>query len=425
MIQTRTEQELFFSQFRGMRIYDGEKQVVGKVRDMAVQWNGSPPVATCIKYSRGIHAHIDLSHVDRLTEMGLILNTSLKELVTRDLRDDEIYVSRWLLDKQIIDKTGAKLVRVNDIKLTWNNQKIILVAVDIGIRGLLRRLGLEFIMKNRPNKFVDWQCIIPLQSKSAHLQLRRIYSQLSKIHPADMADIMEDMDYRERHELMNNMDNRTVAEALTEAVLQTQLQIISQLDEERASDILEKMPTDEATDILGALPEEKSSQLLNKMDVDIACDVRKLMAYDEGVAGALMTTEFIAFPSTMTVRETIDHLRELAPDAEAIHYIYVVDERSVLQGVCPLGELILAHPDTILSEFMHHRLITVTEYDERQKVYECITKYNLLAVPIVNVQGIMLGIITINDLFYSLIPDRSRLKTFSPYMLTAGKGKRK
>jgi Mg2+ transporter MgtE len=282
-------------------------------------------------------------------------------------------------------------------------------------------LGLELLVKRYPEDFVNWQFITPIESKIANLKLRREYAELRQIHPADMADIIEEMDHNVRRELIANMDDETAADALTEADLETQVQIISELDEERASDILEEMPPDEAADILGALSEDKSSQLLSKMDAEDAEDVRELMAYEEEEAGSLMTTEFIVFPKEITAGETIEKLREMAPDAETIYYVYVVDEQSKLQGVCSLRELILAQTDAKLGDFIHSRLISVRDTDERQEVFDTFLKYNLLAVPVVDAEEQMLGIITVDDVLHAVMKTRSKLKTFSHYMLASRK----
>ena len=413
--------EFYFCQFLGKSIVDNGGRRIGKVLDLAVRWGESGPVATCIKFAQGFQSHIDVSLVAELTDSRLVINTSLQEITARALREEEIYVSKWLMDKQIIDRTGAKLVRVNDIKLAWKPNDIILMAVDIGVRGLFRRLGIEFLVKKYPDKFVDWQFITPLENKIANLKLRREYSELRSIHPADMADIIEEMDSNVRRELIANMDDATAADALTEVDLETQVQIISDLDEERASDILEEMPPDEAADILGALSEDKSTQLLSKMDAEDAEDVRELMSYEEDVAGSLMTTEFIVFPSEITAGETIDRLRELSPEAETIYYVYVVDENSRLRGVCSLRELILAKSDAVLGDFIHSRMISVRDTDERQEVFDTILKYNLLAVPVVDDVGRMLGIVTVDDVLHAVMKTRSKLKTFSHYMLASRK----
>ncbi|HEX3015571.1 MAG TPA: CBS domain-containing protein, partial [Desulfobacteria bacterium] len=276
---------------------------------------------------------------------------------------------------------------------------------------------LEFLVKGSKNSFVGSQFIKPLEDITANLQLTREQDQLKQMHPVDIADIIEDLDTAERADFLHNLDNLTAAEALAEVDLDTQVEIIEQMDSFRASDILEEMAPDEAADILGELSSDKSNELLGLMQPEEAEDVRELMKYPEDEAGSLMTTEYISFNSGMTAGETIDRLRELAPSAETIYYLYVIDEQEILQGVLSLRDLIIAKPDLVLADLMSKRVVSVNHHADRQKVLDVVSKYNLLAVPVVDEQCIMLGIITIDDVIEEMLPDRSGLETFSHFML--------
>lgn len=427
MVRVKVLGEFFFSQVLGKPIYDPAGRAVGRLRDMAVRWDGVSPRVTGIKYAKGLQTHIDIEEIDEWDENGIRLKAPLANCRMVPLRDDEIYVGKWLLDKQIIDLKGSKLVRVNDIKLSWvqhgTANDIILLAADIGVRGVFRRLGLEFLVRHRPHHLVGWQFIEPLKNRAASLRLSQEHSKIGQLHPADIADIIEELDHQERTGFLDNLDNQTAAEALAEVDLETQVEIIESMDSHRASDILEEMPPDEAADILGELPEEKSSEILELMEPEEARDVRGLMDYPEDTAGALMTTEYIAFLPRMTAEETINRLRELAPEAETIYYLYVVDERNVLQGVLSLRNLIIAPPQTALGDFMNRRVISVHHSDNHRKVLEVVTKYSLLAVPVVDDQGVMLGIITVDDVLDTLVPDRSGLETFSNFLLPRKPGR--
>ncbi|HEX3031546.1 MAG TPA: magnesium transporter MgtE, partial [Bacillota bacterium] len=262
MVKVHILGELFFSQVLGKPIFDGTGHRIGVLRDMAVKWSGLTPQVTGIKFAKDFQNHIDINQIDSWDEKGLILKGTLNQQNMKQLQADEIYVGKWLLDKQIIDLKGSKLVRVNDIKLSWvsrgQSSDIILIAVDIGLRGLLRRIGLENLAKNRPYNLLGWQFITPLENKTANLQLTGEQHKLSQMHPVDIADLLENMDHRERSDFLDNLDNQTAAEALAEVDLETQVEIIAQMDSERASDILEEMGPDEAADILVELTDEKS-----------------------------------------------------------------------------------------------------------------------------------------------------------------------
>lgn len=426
MVQVKVLGEFFFCHVLGKPIYDCDGKFVGRLRDMAVRWDGISPRVTGIKYEKDVQDHIDIHKIEKWDEHGLKLKTTLEESNLKRLSEDEIYVGKWLLDKQIIDLKGSKLVRVNDIKLSWvrhgETSDIILVAADIGLRGLLRRLGMEFLVKNRENNFVGMQYITPLETKTSSLRLCQEQHMLGQLHPADIADIIEDLDHKERSNFIGNLDNLTAAEALAETDLETRVEIIGRMDSLRASDILEEMPPDEAADILSELPGEKSSELLNLMEPNEAKDVRELMGYQEDTAGALMTTEYIAFPAGLTAEETIIKLRELAPSAETIYYLYVVDEHETLKGVVSLRDLIISQPSVTLEEFMNSRVISINHNDKHGKVLDLVNKYNLLALPVVDGQGKIMGIITIDDVLETLVPDRSGLGTFTNFILPGKRG---
>jgi len=419
--------EFYFCQLLNTPIYDKSGRNIGKIRDMAVRWDGAYPQIVGIQHAKKIHELIPIDQIESCSynEVRLKETFDIEKSVT--LHETDIYISRWLLDKQIIDLKGSKIVRVNDITLSWilqdNLQRMVLVAVDIGVRGLFRRLGLEFLFKNYKHNLLGWQYIKPLESWNSSLQLNHEKQQLSELHPADMADLIEDMDYKRRASFINNLDDQQAIDALAEMDLEAQVEIIEQMDEQRASDLLEEMAPDEAADILVELTAEKSEGLLKLMEVDDAEDVRELMQYSEGTAGALMTTEFIAFVADLTPEEVINQLRELAPEAETIYYLYVIDQEEHLQGVLSLRELIVASPTATLRELMHTKLVTVQAKDDDQRVAEVINKYGLLAVPVVDEQGIILGIVTVDDIIEILVPDRGKLDTYSWFALSKWGGR--
>lgn len=418
--------EFFLSQVLGKAIIDKEGKVIGRLRDMATCWGNIYPKVTGIKYAKHVQKHIDIEEIEQWDQNGLKLKSTLASCQLRSLQDDEIYISKWLLDKQIIDLKGSKVVRVNDIKLAWIDcgqyRDIVLLAVDIGLRGLMRRIGMEFLAGRRAPHLVGWQYIKPLETRTANLRLKLEQSQIKDLHPADLADIIDDLDSISRNQLLANLDNKTTAEALTEAELDTKVAIIATMDSTRASKILAEMPHDEAADILSELPEEKSNELLGLMAREEARDVRELMEYPKNTAGALMTTEFIAFQADMTAEESINKLRELAPSAETIYYLYVVDEKGVLKGVLSLRDLIVAPPQANLASIMRTKVINVKHYDHYNTVRETVIKYNLLAVPVVNEDGTLLGIITIDDVMDIVKPDRSGLINFTDFMLRSKRG---
>jgi magnesium transporter len=409
--------EFFFSQIQGKPIYDLHGRKAGTLRDLAIRWEAGTPRVTGIKYAKGVQRHIPVDQIARINPNHLDLQTELDEATLIPMHPDELYVGKWVMDKQIIDLKGSKVVRVNDIKLVWlqsNGERYIVpTAVDIGLRGLARRLGVEFLLRRKPHQLVWWEFIQHPEEKTASLRLRREKHQLDQMHPADLAEIIEDLDYKKRADFIEDLDVEVAAEAFAEMERDTQIEILEHMDSQQASDLLEEMPPDEIADLLAELPEEKSDELLNLMEPEEAQEVRELMVYEEGTAGALMTTEYIALSPEINVAEALNQLRRLAAEAETIYYLYLVKDDQTLSGVISLRELLMAEPETQLRDLMQTRLITVQPQDPDREVADAVNKYNLLAIPVVDEANRMVGIITVDDVLEILIPDRSSLETFA------------
>jgi Mg2+ transporter MgtE len=222
--------------------------------------------------------------------------------------------------------------------------------------------------------------------------------QLRELHPADIAEILTDLDLHDRASMFRSLDTETAADALAEVDdPRIQSQLLDTLPEEQAADILEEMQPDEAADLLGELPPEKSTALLREMDRDEAEDVRELLTYEPDTAGGMMTTDLVAVADELTVTQTLDRLRELAPDIENIYYVFVVDAAGRLVGVLNLRQLILAEPSTPVREIMIDDPVRVHHTDSRDSVAEIVEKYDLLALPVVDDLGVLIGMITVDD----------------------------
>lgn len=406
----------YLSQLIGRRIRDSEGEKVGTVKDIAILWDGNIPKITGIRYSKDLDKLISADKVAVWDKNGITLSQTGGVLNPTNIRPKELYVGKWLLDKQIIDLKGSKLVRVNDILLSCTGSDAFIVAADIGLRGLLRRVGLEFLSKRLENHYILWQSITPTDSRTGSLQLDVDKEELNKLHPADIADFVEEMDYNSQAAFVRSLDAEQAADALAEMEIDTQVGIISQLTGEHASDLLEELPPDEAADILSEMPEEKSAELLQLMEDEEADEVKKLMQYEGDTAGGLMTTEYIDMPVSLTVEQAIERLRELAPEAETIYYLYIVDEADKLLGVLSLRELIISGPNNTLGNLMHTKLITVHYEDGHRKIAERMQKYSLLALPVVDEHGMMLGIITVDDVLDILMPERSTEDAWAIYL---------
>lgn len=412
--------EIYFSQLLGKRIYDNAGKQVGKVKDCVVLWDGDMPRVTGIRHTDDMDKLIPAEIVSKWNEAGIKLLQPIDQIALAGIRHQELYVGKWLLDKQVIDLKGYKLVRVNDILLSCyeqaGQQHLSLIAADVGIKGLLRRIGLDFLVKRLENHYILWQSITPLEQRTGSLKLNRDKDHFSKLHPADIADLVEEMDYNSRAAFFNSLNAEQAADTLAEMELDTQVEIITQLNGEQASDLLEEMPPDAVADILGEMSKEKSAELLQLMEAEDAEEVKELMQYDEDTAGGLMTTEYIALPVALSAEQTINRLRKLAPAAETIYYLYVTDVSEKLLGVLSLRELIIANPDATLDNLMHTHVISVHCDDSHRKVAETIHKYGLLAVPVTDENGVLLGIVTVDDVLDWLMPERTLPDSRSIYL---------
>ena len=275
-------------------------------------------------------------------------------------RPNEIRLRQDLMDKQIVDIDGRKVVRVNDLRLDEIEGKLHVVAVDVGAAGLLRRLGTKgayrIVARNLrlpvPERYIDWEDVDPVESSIASIKLRVPHAGLAELHPADLASIIDQLAPKDRAGVLASLDDEAVADAIEEMEPDTQVEVIEDLEPARAADILEEMSPDDAADLVADLSDEAREEILALMEHDEAAEVEELLRYPEESAGGIMTTEFVAVPKTLTASQTIDRLRDLEPDAETIYYVYVTDDDDRLVGVLSLRDLIVAPPDTQIAGVM-------------------------------------------------------------------------
>jgi Mg2+ transporter MgtE len=300
---------------------------------------------------------------------------------------------------------------------------MLLVGADIGLRGILRRLGLEALGKALLRRFgrqlpmvlVSWDVVDPIASSpgtaaSDAVRLRVSSSKIARLHPADIADIVEDLGSKERRAVFEELSEDVAADTLEEMEHEDQVSVIEHMDLERASEILEEMAPDEAADILGDLPEEQADAILARMETEEAADVAELLAFPEGTAGRLMTVDYVAVSDTLDAEACIAELRRLEPDAESIYYVYVVDEDGSLEGVLSLRDLICAQPSTSVRDIATRDVVTVEVDADVKEIAAVLAKYNLLAVPVVDEQHRLKGIVTVDDAMEEVLPESIKRK---------------
>src|SRR5467141_1154878 len=348
----------YLSEIQHRRVIEPNGNEVGKLADIAVVPQGQFPAAQWAIISTPSGERV-LRWSDLAQEIGHFrLRNRLETTVDAQLPTDALRLARDLLDKQIVDTHGAKVVRVNDLQLAEHEGQLRLVGADVGLRGLLRRVGAETMAervaglagRRLPRGIIPWHLVERLETTGAPVRLTVPHGKLALLHPADIADIVEEMAADERVAVFQQLDVETAAEALSEVEPEMQAAIVSDLDEERAADILDEMAPDEAADLLQDLPEDRREELVDLMEKDEKEDVEELLTHDEDTAGGIMTTQFFALPADLTAEQAINRLRELKPDPELTYYLYVVDAEGRLDGVISLRDLVVASPQAKLSE---------------------------------------------------------------------------
>ena len=397
---------LFLSQLIGKPVLDRDGGPFGKVRDLIVALGERYPPVTglVVRVAGGREIFLPWSDVDEITAAGARLHTSSIDITTFRQRPNEIRLWLDLQDKQIVDVTGRKIVRVNDIQLAPVRGRLRLVAVDVGLAGILRRLGLSGPGERLANalhmpieNYIEWEDVDPVESSVSSLKLRVPHQALSTLHPADVAHIVEQLAPRDRAGIMASLDDERAADVIEELSADDQVDVLEALPPETAADILEEMGPDDAADLLADLSEERQRELLSLMEPEEADDVRELLAYGEETAGGLMTTDFITVSPDESAQQVIDRLRALRPEADPTYYLYVTDADGVLVGTVTLRGLIIADPERPISEITRPEPISVSLQTDADEVARAIARYNLLAIPVVDDEGHLEGVVTVDD----------------------------
>src|SRR3989441_3502012 len=400
---------LYLSQVLGRPILDLEGERVATLKDVIVRLGGDdhPPVAWFVACYRRRDFLLPCWRISHFGEAGVRLNSDILDLRPFVRREGEVLLARDVLDKQLIDVDGKRVVRVNDVQLIEAAGEWRVTGADVSLQGLWRRLTpVGFAGTRRPVEVIDWADVGYLATDAATVQLKSSSDKLARLHPVEIARLAEALSYHHGTEIVEALDDETAAETLEEMPAERQARILGDMDEERAADILEWMSPDEAADVLGDLPEEKAEELLGLMESKEQADVAELLPYEDDTAGGLMTTEFVSLPRDLTVGEALARLREMAETPNMIYYLYVVGGEGSwkLLGVIALRSLILADPSMPLEDMMRTEFQKATADEEADEVAQKIAEYNLLALPVIDDAGEILGIVTVDDAIEILLP---------------------
>jgi magnesium transporter len=411
----------YLSEIIGRPVTDLDGVPVGKLKDVVVRpWAEFPhPLieAVTIEIKGKETRYLPFMSVAALLSPVIPLKYRLEEVPAFDLKQDDVLLSRDVLDKQIIDTDGARVVRVNDVELVRVNGTIYVSNVDVSWLGIVRRMGFvslaHFLCAHLKQKGISWEDV-ELMHRDQSMQLRVPAEKLHELHPADLAEIVSDLNRLESGQLLDSLDVKHLADTLEEVEPEFQAELVEHMSDEKVADVLEEMEPDEAADLLGDLPKGRKEDLLALMEKEDADDVRKLLAYPEDSAGGIMTTEYASIHQNLTAAEAIQVLRGMADEVETMFYVYVVDDEEHLVGTFSLNNLIFAAPGQMVADFMTDRIITVNLTDDQETVAQTVAKYDLLAIPVVDEQNHLHGIVTADDALDKIIPTawKKRLPRF-------------
>jgi len=411
---------LALSELLGATVYD-PSGAAGRVREVTLtpQEDRSRISSLIVKTKSGNRV-LPLAAVAAING-GIRAATAAGEWLAANGTEGLFLLDRDLLDQQVIDVNGRKVVRVNDVDLQVESQKekdsatphpvLRVHSVDVGARGAVRRLlrgvapkpALHALLGKIPPKSIPWNFVDVIETDPARrVKLKISHDGLAKLHPADIADIVEELAPDERQAVFQTLDEETAAEALEEVEPKVQKAIVESLDSGRAADIVEEMNPDAAADLLGELPEDRTEQILVQMEPEAQQDVVELLEHKEETAAGRMTTEFLALPISATVQNTIDSMREFEGGVEVVSTIYLVDSHGTLVGAVPLARIVLAPVTTPMLSLTQEPLVLAHEGVSDNEVAELFDKYNLQTLPVVDEKNKLTGVITSDDVISML-----------------------
>jgi CBS domain-containing protein/sporulation protein YlmC with PRC-barrel domain len=390
----------------GTPVTDREGHLRGRVKDLAVGTGADAgKVAGLVLKTRKGSELVPATGL-RQTPSGTLELRQEASMQPLHGGEDLIFLKQDLLDRQIIDVHGRKVVRVNDIDLRWFPQDglddLRVREVEVGLRGAVRRMlhgvlpatAVDAVARKFPPRVIPWEFVDVIEVDPARrVKLNIEHERLAQLHPSDIADILEDLAPAEREAILTTLDEEVAAEALEEVEPKLQKSMLESLDSETAAGIVEEMDPSAAADLLAELPESRSEAILEEMDPEERQEVEDLLVFREDTAAGRMTTEYVSLPKTAVVADAVKALREFDGDIESITEVYLVDDKDVLQGVVPLARLLLAKPETRLDVLSEPRFISAPADSHEQQVAELFDKYNLRALPVLDDKGRLVGVV--------------------------------
>ena len=406
---------LALSELIGASVIDNTGTRAGKVREVTLtpQENSSLVTSFVVKTKNGnrLVPATAVSLIDNVLRVA----TPATEWSPYGGGEGLLLLERDLLDQQIIDVHGRKVVRVNDVDIheeSTNGHIVLKIgAVDVGARGAIRRLlrgvvpaaALRPLLDRIPPKMIPWEFVDLIETDPARrVKLKISLARLAQLHPADIADIVEDLPPAEREAIFETLDEEVAAETLEEIDPKMQVSILSSLDSDRAADIVEEMDPDAAADLLGDMHPDDSQEILTEMQPEERAEVAELMNFEENTAAGRMTTDYMALTAGAKVEDAVEMLRNFEGGLESVSTIYIIGDKDKLLGAVPLAKIVLAPPGTPLMMLSSGHMTTVHPGADEKHVAELFDKYNLLTLPVIDDEGVLTGVITADDVINML-----------------------
>jgi magnesium transporter len=403
---------IYFTELDNLPVYDVKGHFVGMLKDLAVDPSQDALRVAAYLVRTPQKGTVCITHEQMQSLSVRAGQIGVPADQVRCYAPDEalMHVKKDVLDQQIIDVNHRKVVRVNDVDFDIQpkdgHTELRIIAVNIGWAAAMRRLLQGTMAKHLirkvtgifPSKTIPWEFVNLIESDPARrLKLRISFDRLAKLHPADIADILEELSRDEQKAVIESLDDETAAQAISEIPTEMQAQLLENMPAERAADVLEEMPPDEAADVLQELPPETSAGLLAGMEKEEASEVRELLAFEQHTAGALMTTDYIVVGESATVEGAIVALKYFEGPLELVHVIFLVNPAGVLTGSVALARILLAEANTPLQQLVGGPVISIEANADDKAVVDLFHKYNLVVLPVVNEKGHLLGVVTADD----------------------------
>lgn len=412
----------YLSGIIGKEVFDSDGNAIGRIKDLLVSAVPSGQNDSISRLITGIRLKIRKKsgfysfkpfRISKAREMINVTCTDLIEL-KKEEADNGLLLVENILDKQIVDLNGRKLVRVNDVRLVTIPSGTYALAVDVGIDGILRRIGISgpikqffsFLRISIPTRFILWDDVQAIDFSNLNIKLSKSYARLQTLHPSDLADILEELGNKSSTSVFSSLDEEKAADVLEELETDAQIHIVESLPVDKVADVFEKMPADEVADIIDELEDDKAELLLKEMEEESSQEVRELLEYDDDLVGSIMTTDYLSFSSTKTVEEVLTELRLRKPEPAELYNMFVTEKDDTLIGTFNLRDLVVSEPDKTLEQIMQREPVSLYDDQKTSAIAGIVSKYNLLAVPVIDQEEQLQGMVVVDDVVEDLISER-------------------